>query len=76
MDFLVSIIHQVDQVLTIKTMWPTLRDFLIAVAGSLAGAFAGAWGAQRIAERGKNRKELLEEIRNTNAANYGCVQHL
>ncbi|MFZ1960036.1 MAG: hypothetical protein WAU63_02125 [Methylovirgula sp.] len=42
--------------------------FFIATVGSLAGAFGGAWGAQRIAERSKDRAELLKELRNTNAA--------
>jgi hypothetical protein len=34
---------------------------------SCAGAFAGAYGAQWIVARGKEREELLAEIRNTNA---------
>jgi hypothetical protein len=38
-----------------------------AIAGSMAGAFWGAYGGQRIVERGKQREELLTEIRNTNA---------
>lgn len=42
--------------------------FATAVIGSLAGAFAGAYGAQLIAERSKTRELLLAEIRNTNAA--------
>lgn len=42
--------------------------FATAVIGSLAGAFAGAYGAQRIAERSKTKELLLAEIRNTNAA--------
>jgi hypothetical protein len=42
--------------------------FLTAVIGSLAGAFAGAYGGYKIVERGKVRDDLLKEIRNTNAA--------
>jgi hypothetical protein len=42
--------------------------FFTAVAGSLAGAFAGAYGGQRIVAKGKEREELLAEIRNTSAA--------
>jgi hypothetical protein len=39
-----------------------------AIVGSFAGAFAGAYGAQWIVERGKERDEILTEMRNTNAA--------
>lgn len=42
--------------------------FSIALVGGLTGAFAGAWGAQRIAEKSKRRDELMKELRNTNAA--------
>jgi len=54
-------------------LWQSAKDFLnstffTAIAGSCAGAFAGAWGAQRIAARSKERDELLTEIRNTSAA--------
>ena len=42
--------------------------FVISLAGAALGAFAGAYGGQRIVERGKLRGELLQEIRNTNAA--------
>jgi hypothetical protein len=42
--------------------------FVTSVAGALAGAFFGAWGAQRIAERSKQRDEILVELRSTNAA--------
>ena len=41
--------------------------FFIAITGSLAGAFAGAYGAYRIAKKSKYREELLTEIRYTNA---------
>jgi hypothetical protein len=43
-------------------------SFSIALIGGLTGAFAGAWGAQRVAERSKRREDLLRELRNTNAA--------
>ena len=41
-----------------------VRDFLIA----FAAAFAGAWGAQNIAERRKRHLDLLAELRETNSA--------
>lgn len=41
-------------------------NFVTAILGSLAGAFAGAYGAQRIAERAKFRDQLLKEMRVTN----------
>lgn len=43
-------------------------NFITSLVGALAGAGAGALAAQRIVERGKHRDELLQEIRNTNAA--------
>jgi hypothetical protein len=43
-------------------------NFVTALIGSGAGAGVGAWVAQRIVARGKERDELLAEIRNTNAA--------
>lgn len=43
-------------------------SFSIAFVGGLTGAFAGAWGAQQIAEKSKRRDELVKELRNTNAA--------
>jgi hypothetical protein len=43
-------------------------NFVTSIAGALAGAFFGAWGAQKIAARSKRRDDLLNEIRNTNAA--------
>ena len=54
-------------------LWQSTKDifnsgFFIAIVGSLAGAFAGTYGAQRIIAKGKEREELLAEIRNTNAA--------
>ncbi|CAN5168279.1 hypothetical protein BH10PSE10_BH10PSE10_02920 [soil metagenome] len=43
-------------------------NFTTSIIGALAGAFFGAWGAQKIAEKAKRRDDLLKEIRNTNAA--------
>lgn len=40
--------------------------FTTSLLGSLFGAIAGAWAAQRIVGRGKVREELTNEIRNTN----------
>ncbi len=40
----------------------------MSAVGALAGAAGGAWAAQRIAERGKKREQLLQELRNTNEA--------
>jgi hypothetical protein len=42
--------------------------FFTALVGSGIAAFAGTWGAQRIIAGGKEREELLTEIRNANAA--------
>lgn len=39
-----------------------------ALVGGFVGAAGGAWGAQRIAEKEVSRKELMAELRNTNAA--------
>ncbi len=39
----------------------------------MAGAFWGAYGGQRIVERGRRREELLTEIRNTNASTIVAV---
>jgi hypothetical protein len=39
-----------------------------ALASSVAGAFFGAYGAQRISDRDKFRQRLQKEIRDTNAA--------
>jgi hypothetical protein len=57
----------------LAAFWPYASGFLnsnafTAIAGSCAGAFAGAWAAQRIAARGKEKDEFLAEIRNTSAA--------
>lgn len=45
-----------------------LESTAVSFFGALAGASAGAWGAQRVIERTRRREELLREIRNTNAA--------
>ncbi len=51
-------------------------NFITALVGSLAGAFGGAWAAQRIAERSRRRDDLLKEMRGANAASamlYGVA---
>jgi hypothetical protein len=49
--------------------WQDTKDFFnSSFSTAMAGAFAGAWGAQYIAERSKYRDELIKEIRNINAA--------
>lgn len=45
-----------------------LESTAVSFFGALAGAGAGAWGAQRVIERTRRREDLLREIRNTNAA--------
>ncbi len=63
-----------DELLSLlKAHWPDAKNFFnsvffTAIAGSLAGAFAGAVAAQRIADKTRNKDELLKEIRATNAA--------
>lgn len=42
--------------------------FISAALGGLAGAVGGAWAAQTIAERSKERDELLRQLHVTNAA--------
>jgi hypothetical protein len=56
-----------------SALWQYASGFLnsnafTAIAGSCAGAFAGAWVAQRIAARGKERDDFIAEMRNTSAA--------
>lgn len=49
--------------------WEQVKNFAnSSFFVAMAGAFAGAYFAQRIAERGKLREELIREIRETNAA--------
>jgi hypothetical protein len=43
-------------------------SIFIAIVSTAIAAFAGTWGAQVLAERNARRKELLKEIRGTNAA--------
>jgi hypothetical protein len=48
------------------TLSPFLNsNFITSLAGAGAGAWAGAYAAQKIAARTVERKELLDEIRNT-----------
>jgi hypothetical protein len=46
----------------------TVKDIAIALIGAGAGAWGGALGAQRIADRGKLREGLLKQIRSVNVA--------
>ena len=63
-----------DEIISLlKAHWPDAKDFfnsvfITAILGSLAGAFAGAFAAQRIADKTRNKDELLKQIRATNAA--------
>jgi hypothetical protein len=57
----------------LSTLWQYARDFIssnafVAITSSCAGAYFGAYGAQRIVARGKERDEILTNMRNTNAA--------
>ncbi len=47
-------------------------QFASTIISSFAGAIAGAYGAHYIAEHTKYKKDLLKEIRNTNAAIMLC----
>lgn len=50
-------------------LWSGLNSsFGTALLAAAGGAFAGALGAQRIAEGSRRREDLLKELRNTNAA--------
>ena len=50
-------------------LWDNIKGFAnSSFTTSLAGAFAGAIAAQRIAEKGKFREDLVKEFQNTNAA--------
>jgi hypothetical protein len=55
---------------TLSSLAPDIdaSDLLSALLGSLAGAYFGAASANKLAERGKLRGDLLKEIRNTSAA--------
>jgi hypothetical protein len=53
--------------------WIHVQDFFnsvffTSIAGAAAGAIAGAIAAQRIADRSRNKNELLKEIRCANLA--------
>jgi len=53
--------------------WKNIAAFLNSnFTAALAGAFAGALAAQKISDRAKQRSELLQEIRGTNAAIAVC----
>ncbi|MBN3864670.1 hypothetical protein HCU66_20775 [Pseudomonas frederiksbergensis] len=52
----------------VSPLWENIKGFAnSAFTTSLAGAFAGAIAAQRIAEKGKFREELVKEFHHTNA---------
>jgi hypothetical protein len=46
----------------------TLLDVLNSIISSMAGAAGGVLGAQKLADRGKLREQLLDDIRCTNTA--------
>lgn len=53
--------------------WKTAKEFFnsqftTSLLGAFAGAWGGAWAVQRIADKSRRRSELLQQIRNTNAA--------
>ena len=53
----------------VSPMWENIKGFAnSSFTASLAGAFAGAVAAQRIAGKGKFREELIKEFQSTNAA--------
>lgn len=52
------------------SVWKFMNSsFFLTIVGTFFAAFAGAYGAQKISEKNKNREYCLKEIRNTNAAN-------
>ncbi|WP_339434386.1 hypothetical protein [Pseudomonas orientalis] len=52
----------------VSLLWENIKGFAnSSFTTSLAGAFAGAIAAQRIAEKGKFRDELAKEFQATNA---------
>lgn len=53
----------IDQTAAIIT-----TDTFVVLTGTLVAAFAGAYGAQYLAEKNKAQEELVSEIRNVNAA--------
>jgi hypothetical protein len=57
-----------NEILTfVKDHWPDAKDFLELLI-AIVGSFAGALGAQRMADKTRSRDELLKEIRATNVA--------
>lgn len=44
------------------------EPFALTIIATFVAAFAGAWGAQHISDRNQRREDMIEEIRNTNAA--------
>jgi hypothetical protein len=53
----------------LKWLWGLLNsNFGMSAVGAFAGAWGGAYAAQRIADRAKVRDQLLHEVRSSNAA--------
>ncbi len=52
-----------------EAIWQFInRPLFITITSTFVAAFAGAYGAQSIAENNRKKNNLLKEIRNTNAA--------
>lgn len=69
MDCLAQVAHAI----TGLPIWKAVGSFLNSnFTAALAGALAGALAAQKIADRSKQREELLREIRSTNSAIMLC----
>lgn len=61
--------YWVDLLGHLATYWADAKAFLnSSFTTAFAGAAAGAWGAQHVAERAKLREDWINEIRNTNKA--------
>jgi hypothetical protein len=52
-----------------ELVWSAANSAIfVTIVSTFVSAFAGTWGAQLLAERNARRRELLAEIRGTNAA--------
>ncbi|MCD5986231.1 hypothetical protein [Pseudomonas sp. CDFA 610] len=66
MDDIASVYAELSRLMS--PLWENTKSFAnSSFFTSLAGAFAGAIAAQRIAERGKFREELVKEFQSTNS---------
>ena len=75
---IVALIVLVSGVLALKTIahtdiagvvWTVINSAIsLTIVGTFVSAYAGTWGAQKLAEGTARRRELLTEIRRTNAA--------